>query len=133
MLRAVVMAFALAFTSYAHAEEYVYRGGWLTTNRRLSGDVTCEVTPLAKHEWQGRFHGTWQGVAFDHSVRFHGPAKQLTGIALIDGATYDWKGWINADEFKANFGGDRYQGSFDLKRQRAQTAAKGSHQKATHR
>jgi len=133
MLRAIVFACALGFTSIAHAEEYVYRGGWQTTNRGLSGDMTCVVTPLAKHEWQGRFHGTWQGVDFDYTVRFHGPARQLAGIALIDGASYDWKGWINADEFKANFGGDRYQGSFDLKRQPAHTAGKGWHHQAKHR
>jgi hypothetical protein len=133
MLRAVLIACALVFTSIAQAEEYSYRGGWLTTNRPLSGDMICEVTPLAKQEWQGRFHGTWQGVDFDYIVRFHGPAEALTGIALIDGASYEWKGWINVDEFKGNFGGDRYLGSFDLKRQRAPTAAKGSHQKATHR
>ncbi|HEY2894008.1 MAG TPA: hypothetical protein VGJ16_07340 [Pirellulales bacterium] len=133
MLRAVVIVCALALPSFAHAEEYVYRGGWLTTNRRLSGDITCVVTPLAKHEWQGRFHGTWQGVDFDYSVRFHGPAKQLTGIALIDGASYEWKGWINSEEFKASFGGDRYQGSFEFKRQPAQTAAKGSHREARKR
>lgn len=133
MLRAAMFACALVFTLVAHAEEYVYRGGWQTANRRLSGDMTCVVTPLTKHEWQGRFHGTWQGVDFDYTVRFHGPSRQLAGIALIDGASYDWKGWINAEEFKANFGGDRYEGSFDLKRQPAHTAAEESHPEATHR
>ena len=110
--------------SVVAAEEFVYQGPWKTTNRKLDGEMTCVVTPIANHEWQGRFHGVWQGVGFDHTVKFTGPAKDLRGTATIDGATYNWRGWINKDQLKANFSGDRYSGSFDLKRTRSPHVAR---------
>jgi len=100
----------------ANAEELVYQGTWKTTNRKLDGTVTCVVTELGNHEWHGRFYGTWQGTAFNYPVNFTGPANGLRGTATIDGAKYEWKGWMSSQQFKANFGGDRYNGSFDLRK-----------------
>jgi hypothetical protein len=111
-----IAALALALCASAGAEEYVYQGPWNTTNRKLDGDMTCIVTPLARHEWQGRFYGTWQGVPFDYTVNFTGPAKDLRGTTTIDGASYEWRARIDRGRFLANFSGDRYTGSFDLKR-----------------
>jgi hypothetical protein len=78
--------------------------------------MTCVVTSTGKQAWRGRFHGIWQGVSFDYTVEFTGPPKDLRGTATIDGASYDWRAWITKDRFKANFSGDRYEGSFDLRR-----------------
>jgi hypothetical protein len=110
----------------APADELVYQGAWNTTNRKLDGQMTCLLTPLAKEEWRGRFYGIWQGVEFDYTVNFHGPANDLRGVATIDGAAYDWRGRMNERQFKANFGGDRYTGSFDLKRASRAKAASNS-------
>jgi hypothetical protein len=97
----------------------VYQGTWKTTNRKLDGTMTCVVTPVASEKWKGRFYGTWQGVDFDYTVDMLGPADKLCGTATIDGASYEWKGWIRGDTFKTNFGGDRYTGSFELKKTKA--------------
>lgn len=114
----IVVVLVLWCTATATAKELVYQGTWSTTNRKLDGVMTCVVTPIAKDEWQGRFYGTWQGVPFDYTVTFSGPAKALRGIATVDGAAYEWNGWINRERFRANFSGDRYSGSFDLQRAR---------------
>jgi len=110
LLAVVVM---LVVYSAATAKELVYRGIWNTTNRRLDGVMSCVVTLAAKHEWRGRFCGTWQGVPFDYTVDFIGPPKAVHGI---DGVRYEWTGWIDRERFRTNFSGDRYTGSFDLKR-----------------
>ena len=81
-----------------------------------STTMACIVRKVTKEEWHGRFWGTWQGVDFDYEVDFFGPPEHLHGKAIVDGATYEWKGRMNAKQFRANFGGDRYSGSFDLKR-----------------
>jgi hypothetical protein len=94
----------------------VYVGDWVTTNRKLDGTMTAVITPTAGQEWQGRFYGIWQGVDFDYTVTFTGPADDLAGKATIDGASYDWRGWMTDDEFRANFTGDRYEGFFNLRR-----------------
>jgi hypothetical protein len=104
------------FSVTAEGAEYVYRGTWQTVNRPLDGEMTCVVTPTARHAWQGRFYGVWQGVEFDYTVDFTGPPKDLQGTAMIDGASYEWRAWISRDAMKANFSGSRYEGSFDLKR-----------------
>jgi hypothetical protein len=103
-------------TTKCDASGYIYRGTWTTVNRPLDGEMTCVVTPTAKHAWQGRFFGVWQGVEFDYTVDFTGPPKALQGSAMIDGASYEWRAWITREAMKANFSGSRYEGSFDLKR-----------------
>ena len=101
----------------ANARDYVYHGTWVTREgRALNGNMTCILTPAAKHRYNGRFYGVWQGVAFDYTVPISGPIQQLKGQALIDGASYDWAGWVTKDQLKANFTGSRYGGSFDLRR-----------------
>ena len=112
----LLAAWTVAICASATAEDYVYQGPWNTTNRKLDGDMTCIVTPIARHEWQGRVYGTWQGVPFDYTVNFTGAAKDLRGRATIDGAAYEWRARIDRERFLANFSGDRYTGSFDLKR-----------------
>jgi hypothetical protein len=99
-------------------EDYAFTGPWKTTNRKLDGVMNCITTPLANQKWEARFSGTWQGVDFDHNVTFQGPPDDLRGTAIIDGASYQWRGRIDAQSFRANFTGDRYERSFDLKRTR---------------
>jgi hypothetical protein len=113
LLAVVVM---LVLCSAATAKELVYQGTWNTTNRKLDGDMSCVVTLTARHELQGRFQGTWQGAPFDYMVHFTGTANDLRGTATIDGASYECRASINRERFRANFSGDRYTGSFDLKR-----------------
>ena len=100
------------------AADVTYEGTWNTTNRKLDGPMTCIVTDLGDERWKGRFFGIWQGVAFDYTVAFKGPASDLAGTAVIDGADYSWKGRIQKDSsatFQGTFGGSRYEGYFRLK------------------
>lgn len=100
--------------------EYVFKGTWETTNRPLDGIQTAVVKRITEEEWQARFYGIWQGVDYDYTVKFTGPPHKLRGTATIDGARYQWQGKINQETFKATFTGDRYTGSFNLKRIRRQ-------------
>ena len=102
--------------SAAAAGELAYQGKWNTTNRKLDGDVTCVMTPIAGSQWQGRFFGKFQGTPFDYAGRFSGTTSDLRGSVTVDGAHYQCRGSLNHDEFKANFTGSGYTGSFDLKR-----------------
>jgi hypothetical protein len=106
----------LTIPASAGATDYVFKGPWKTTNRKLDGVMTSIVTPLADQQWDGRFFGSWQGIDFDYKVKFQGPPEHLQGVATIEGAEYEWRGRINGDLFRVNFGGDRYEGSFELKR-----------------
>jgi hypothetical protein len=115
---------SLACPSRVEARDYVFDGTWRTTNRPLDGPMTCVVTQLGVQKWQGRFYGVWQGAPFDYTVPFSGPTSQLRGTASIDGANYTWIGRIQEGtpaSFQGRFGGDRYEGSFDLK-ERVKTA-----------
>jgi hypothetical protein len=115
-----------------------YTGPWVTTNRRLDGTMTCDVTQLARGQWQGRFWGTWQQVPFDYTVQFTAGERQLepmanaraarpvaftgaadtavNGTAMIEGASYEWTGVLSRDQFNVRFTGSRYEGHFELKR-----------------
>src|SRR4051812_320031 len=97
----VVIVICGVCSAAAVGNDLVYQGTWTTTNRKLDGEMTCVVSPVAKHEWRGRFYGVWQGVAFDHTVNFSGPPNDLRGTATIDGAAYEWRAWMNRDRFKA--------------------------------
>lgn len=111
-------------SSTASGQDFVYEGPWNTTNRKLDGIMTCEVTELAAEKWQGRFHGVWQGVPFDYTVQFAGPPSELRGTATIDGAHYDWKGAMEPGRFKGSFGGTRYAGYFDMKEKKRVSTAR---------
>jgi len=118
---ACMLATFSSLHSVGTAAETVFEGDWLTTNRELDGKMTCVVTDLGDEKWRGRFHGVWQGVAFDYTVAFAGPEEDLRGTAQIDGADYVWKGKIRRCEqpsFQGTFGGSRYEGSFALKEKR---------------
>jgi hypothetical protein len=115
----------MAVGSVATAEEYVFEGPWNTTNRKLDGVMTCQVTRLGEDQWQGRFYGVWFGESFDYTVPFSGPTDNLQGKARIGGANYTWRGLISDESprvFKANFGGNRYEGYFNLKEKLRATA-----------
>ena len=121
-----ILFLGLVSTAVA-AESVVYEGTWNTTNRKLDGTMTCVVTEREKEQWQGRFYGVWQGVAFDYTVAFAGPPDALRGTAQIDGADYTWTGRIIKEEsgsFVGNFGGNRYSGYFDLKEKRSSPSKK---------
>lgn len=115
---ASVVALLGSVHSVSMAADTVFEGDWLTTNRKLDGKMTCVVTDLGNEKWRGRFYGVWQGVPFDYTVAFAGPAEDLRGTAQIDGADYVWKGRIlpgDQPSFQGTFGGSRYEGSFALK------------------
>jgi hypothetical protein len=121
----IAAAFA-AGSTIADAEDRVFVGPWKTTNRKLDGEMTAVLRPLAKDQWQGRFFGVWQGVPFDYTVKFTGPESSLRGTAVIDHADYTWTGSISDDSpavFKGRFGGSRYTGNFALKEKQAERAA----------
>jgi hypothetical protein len=117
---------AVAVAISAPAESLIYTGSWNTTNRRLEGTMTCILTPLPHQQWEGRFYGVWQGVDFDYTVSFSGPASDLHGTATIDGASYEWRGSLDQKRFVANFSGDRYVGSFELNRSNGGGSTQGA-------
>ena len=122
-MKPLLMALVLACSaSLASAADYAFEGPWKTTNRKLDGIMTSEVTKTGEEQWKGRFYGVWQGVAFDYNVAFTGPADQLRGTATIDGAHYDWTGTLSTDRFQGSFTGSRYTGYFDLKEKKAKAA-----------
>ena len=118
MLRIGILVVGLLVEVTALAQETVYEGTWVTTNRKLDGVMTCVVKERSEGEFQGRFSGVWQGVPFDYTVKFSGSPSELKGTATIDGADYTWTGAMGKDKsawFRGNFGGNRYTGYFDLK------------------
>lgn len=118
-MKTILFALVLLTGSMTLAQKpnvYIYEGPWKTKERRLDGIMTSVVEYKGKQKWKGRFYGTWQGVDFDYNVDFQGYAKELKGVAVIDGAHYQWTGRISEKEFVVQFTGDRYNGSFDLKR-----------------
>ena len=115
----IIAALFSTFTAPAVARELVFKGEWRTTNRPLNGVMTCKATDLGAEKWQGRFFGVWQGVPFDYTVNFSGPASELRGTATIDGAAYTWAGSMDrSGRLVGTFGGERYEGHFDLQRKR---------------
>jgi hypothetical protein len=109
----------LVSTAPVRAGDMVYEGTWVTTNRPLDGPITCVVTDLGDNKWRGHFYGVWQGVEFSYKVDFSGPADKLRGKAMVDGANYEWTGVMNTEpggSFKGKFQGDRYLGSFSMKK-----------------
>jgi hypothetical protein len=106
----------LAVASTTTAQNRVYEGTWVTTNRPLDGTMTCAVADKGGGKWEGRFHGVWYGQEFSYTVHFSGPPERLRGRAVIDGADYEWTGEMTGDAFKGRFGGNRYEGNFSLRR-----------------
>lgn len=131
---ALFAAALFAGTAIAEGEDRVFEGPWKTTNRKLDGIMTAVVKDLGDDKWQGRFHGVWQGVPFDYTVKFSGKPQSLKGTAVIDHADYTWTGLIEDESsdspavFKGSFGGSRYTGHFTLKEKKkslpAATAAR---------
>jgi hypothetical protein len=102
----------------ASAQERVYRGRWVATNRDLDGTMTCVVTPLGPNKWRGHFHGVWSGQKFSYRVVFRGPPDNLRGQAVINAARYKWTGEMSngpSGLFKGRFRSSRYKGYFTLK------------------
>ncbi len=116
MRKAFLVCVVLAAPAAAWGADPVYEGTWLTTNRKLDGTLTCVVSDLGKNQWRGHFSGAWQGTPFSYTVNFIGPPEKLHGTAVIDGASYEWTGTMTPGRFKASFTGNRYLGSFDMKR-----------------
>lgn len=94
-----------------------YSGTWVTTNRRLDGTMKCVLKNTGGRNWEGTFDGVWQGQYFKYTVKWEGIPSALKGKATVDGASYDWEGNLTDTTFKATFGGSRYKGYFDLKKQ----------------
>ena len=93
-----------------------FEGTWNTVrNRRLDGRMEC-FSVNRGDVWRARFAGVWQGVKFEYTVDFDGPADKLVGRPVtIDGARYKWTGSIKNGRFKGTFESPRYDGTFDLK------------------
>lgn len=119
-MRSILLGLVLlAFCPAAKPGDLEYEGTWVTTNRPLDGRLACVVIDLGASRWQGHFSGDWNGTAFRYTVNFSGPPERLQGTAVIDGANYQWTGVMSKQpdgSFRGRFGGDRYVGSFNLKR-----------------
>src|SRR5262245_29827917 len=107
----------LVSAASACARDLVYRGTWVTTNRKLDGALTCVVTDLGDDRWRGHFYGSWNGREFSYKVDFRGPPEKLRGRAVIDGADYEWTGQMTGGRFKGKFWGNRYRGHFSLEQE----------------
>lgn len=119
MRNTLIALVVLVVPATARADDLIYEGTWITTNRPLTGTMTCVVTDQGNNQWRGHFYGIWQGVQFSYKVRFSGPPEMLKGKAIIDGADYEWTGTMTKGtpgSLKGSFTGGRYEGSFDLKR-----------------
>jgi hypothetical protein len=120
-MRSTLIGLVLLGSPAAAADkDLVYKGSWDTTNRKLTGTMTCVVTDLGDNKWRGHFSGAWQGVKFSYKVDFSGPPEKLRGKARIDGADYEWAGEMSKGapgRFKGKFWGNRYRGHFSLKQQ----------------
>src|SRR5439155_171758 len=119
--KTLIALVVLVAPATASGQDAVYEGTWVTTNRKLNGTLTCVITDLGRNQWRGHFTGTWEGTSFSYTVDFSGPPDQLRGVAVIDGADYQWTGALGKESpgwFRGSFGGSRYVGSFDLKRSR---------------
>ena len=119
MSNRLIVALFLVQAGAASAGDRVYEGTWVTTNRPLDGTMTCVVTELGENRWRGHFSGVWHGQAFAYTVVFSGPPERLRGRAVIDGADYEWTGEMaegSSGRFKGKYWGNRYEGSFTLKR-----------------
>lgn len=115
MFKYLLFVALLFSSSFVFADESVsFRGPWKTTNRKLDGIMDAVVTSKGNQQWEGRFYGVWQGVEYDYTVKFTGPADQLRGTATIDGASYEWTGSVSKRHFNGTFTGSRYNGSFDM-------------------
>jgi hypothetical protein len=126
---AAIVLFFLGAEACLADEPIVLQGPWKTTNRPLEGVMTCVVTPSGPEKWTGRFYGVWQGVPFDYTVAFAGPAEALHGTATVDHADYEWKGSLSAEpprKFRGSFGGTRYAGHFELTEKLNSSARKSS-------
>lgn len=119
-MNALVVSAVLLSSSAAggRAEDRVYEGTWVTTNRPLEGTRTCVVADLGDNRWHGHFCGAYYGREFAYEVNFNGPPDRLRGRATIDGADYEWTGEMGK-EFKGKFWGNRNAGSFILTRKGA--------------
>ncbi len=109
----------LASYPVANAEDMVYEGTWVTSNRPLDGRLACVVIDLGGNRWRGHFSGDWNGAQFQYTVHFSGLPERLQGTAVIDGANYQWTGAMSkqpSGPFRGTFGGDRYEGTFNLRR-----------------
>jgi hypothetical protein len=108
----------LAQTAATNSDDLIYEGSWIVTNRPLEGTMMCAVTQVGDDSWHGHFYGLWENSPFSYRVDFKGPKANLRGHAIIDGARYEWTG-VMSDQppmLRGTFGGDRYAGSFNLKR-----------------
>jgi len=92
-----------------------YQGTWVTTNVPLKGTMKCVVTG-GNEQWKGTFSGVWQGRPFSYNVDWSGPPSAMKGKAVIDRAKYDWNGSIIDGLFKGTYTGNRYNGSFELRK-----------------
>jgi hypothetical protein len=106
----------LASFSTASGDELVYEGRWVATNRPIDGAMTAVVTKLGSNRWHGHFYGVYNGVPYSYEVDFTGTPDRLRGTAVVDDANYVWSGEITQQSFEGSFGGDRYRGTFNLKR-----------------
>jgi hypothetical protein len=118
-MRTILAALVVvAFSTPVGAQEYVYEGRWIVTNREIDGAMTGVVKSLGNNKWHARFYGEWQGLSYSYEVEFSGPPQKLSGTAVIDDANYVWTGSIAQEGFVGSFTGDRYVGTFTLKRKR---------------
>src|SRR5438105_2856932 len=98
-MRNLLIGFLLVVScATVSAQDSVYEGTWVTTNRQLDGKMTCELTDLGANQWRGHFFGDFQGSKFSYLVNISGPPDNLHGKATIDDADYEWTGQMTGGQ-----------------------------------
>jgi hypothetical protein len=123
-MRTALLTLALVLAgSPAFAEETTktWQGTWRNLRFRTIGMLKCAaVTKDDGKTWDGTFEGVFRGRKFRYKARFQGkPGRgqtDLSGTATIDGARYQWTGYIKGTTLYGKFrSSNGYYGNFGLK------------------
>jgi hypothetical protein len=123
MRTAVLTCVLILVCSPAFAEETTktWQGTWRNLKFRTTGTLKCTaVTKDDGKTWDGTFDGVFQGSRFSYKAKFAGkPGRgrtDLSGDATIDGAKYQWTGYIRGTTLYGKFrASNGYFGNFGLK------------------
>jgi hypothetical protein len=134
-MKNAVLTFALIFVcSPAFAEETtkVWQGTWRNLKFRTTGTLKCTAVTKDGKNWDGTFEGVFQGRKFRYKAKFVGkPGRgrtDLSGKATIDGAKYQWTGYIRGTALSGKFrASNGYFGNFGLKEVKTKSRQRRDH------
>jgi hypothetical protein len=122
-MRTAVVTLALVFASspaFSEKTTKSWQGTWRNLRFRTSGALKCTAVSKDGKTWDGTFEGVFRGRKFRYKAGFQGkPGRgrtDLSGTATIDGAKYQWTGYIKGATLYGKFrSSNGYYGNFSLK------------------